>query len=212
LTRLRPQAETVNVKARLRAPYAAGATDRDEAGGAAWRAPERQRLADLMESEHKTRLLEIGAGSGHSARHFADLGLDVVATDLSPEHIALCRNKGLTAYVRAFYDLRFPTGHFNAIWAMNCLLHVPSVALDGVLHGIRDVLADTGVLIIGLWGGTSGEGVYEDDSYTPHRFFALQNYSDLRERVFTVEKFSTVQPNGRSEGGLHIQIVRARRE
>ena len=75
-----------------------------------WKVEERGRFLSLLQAEGKRRLLEIGAGAGHHARFFQDSGLEVVCTDLSPELVRLCQEKGLTAYVMDFMGLDFPAG------------------------------------------------------------------------------------------------------
>jgi SAM-dependent methyltransferase len=70
--------------------------------------------------------LEIGAGTGNDGLYFQNNGLDVTCTDLSPDMVNLCREKGLKAYVMDFLSLDFPPGSFDAIYALNCLLHVPT--------------------------------------------------------------------------------------
>jgi SAM-dependent methyltransferase len=206
-----PQAD---FKARLRETYDAHAGERDRMGEAPWRWPLCDRLVDLMRAEGKTRLLEIGAGAGYTSRYFADQGLDVVAVDLSPNQVERCRSKGVTAYQRDFYELGFRPGAFDAVWAMNCLLHVPGDDLHRVLSGIRDVLGTGGIFCMGTWGGVGREGLYDDDFYSPPRFFALRTDEDLRAgvgRVFEVESFSIIVPDDHRDDELHVQFIRARK-
>lgn len=202
-------------KARLRETYDAHAEERDRAGEAAWRWPLCQQTISILKAENKNRLLEIGAGPGHTAKYFADRGLDVVAVDLSPAHVERARSKGLTAYHRDFYDLGFRMESFHAVWAMNCLLHVPTRDLREVLEGIREVLIDDGLFCMGVRGGIAREGIYEDDTYRPPRFFALRTDDELVNqvgRVFAIEDFAIVQPPDRKDERLHVQFVRARKK
>ena len=201
-------------KARLRETYDAHAEERDRVGEAAWRWPLCDGLIARMVEEGKTRLVEIGAGGGHTSRYFADHGLDVTAVDLSPAQVARSRAKGLTAYHRDFYDLGFRMESFDAVWAMNCLIHVPSDDLASVLFGIRDVLVDGGSFCMGTWGGIASEGIYKGDSHRPPRFFALRTDDDLTMRVgevFAIEAFTRVIPEDRSDDRPHVQFITARR-
>jgi SAM-dependent methyltransferase len=209
-----PTAPDPEFKARLRETYDAHAEERDRAGEADWRWPLCQQTISILKSENKNRLLEIGAGPGHTAKYFADRGLDVVAVDLSAAHVERARAKGLTAYHRDFYDLGFRMESFDAVWAMNCLLHVPTRDLREVLEGLRDVLVDGGVFWMGAWGGIAREGIYEQDAYRPPRFFALRTDDELLaqvEEVFIIEDFTKVEPPDRSDERLHVQFVRARK-
>ena len=211
---LAPGRPDADFKARLSETYDAHAEQRDREGEAAWRWPLCQQTVSILKTENKHRLLEIGAGAGHTSRYFADRGLDVTAVDLSPAHVERARAKGLTAYHRDFYDLGFRLESFDAVWAMNCLLHVPTGDLEDVLGGIGDVLVAGGLFCMGVWGGIAEEGIYEDDPYRPPRFFALRTDDDLLARVgtaFTIEHFTTVEPAGRRDPRLYVQFIRARK-
>ena len=201
-------------KARLQETYDLHADERDRRGEAPWRWPLCEQLISLLRSEKRDRLLEIGAGSGHKSKHFVDRGLDVVAIDLSRAMVDRCLAKGLTAYQRDFYDLGFRMESFDALWAMNCLLHVPTHDFEDVLSGLAEVLTDRGVFCMGAWGGVTEEGVYDADPYDPPRFFALRTDQELLDAVglvFDVEDFTTVLPPRRRDRRLHVQFVRARK-
>lgn len=213
--KLTPALPPPDFRASLAASYDAVAGHREEMGEADWRWPIAERFLDEMRREGKTRLLEIGAGVGYTARWFADRGIDVVATDLSPAQVALCRAKGLDAEVRDMYDLGFPPASFDAAWAMNCIHHVPNADLPEVLEGIREVLVPGGLLYIGVWGGRDMEGMLDDDFYPPSRFFAIRSDETLRTDLagtFTVVEFASFLPEGeRQKDGLHMQsaVLRA---
>lgn len=213
--KLTPAPPPPDFRTSLAVSYDAVADRREEMGEADWRWPIAERFLDLMRLEGKTRLVEIGAGVGYTARWFADRGIDVVATDLSPAQVELCRAKGLEAHVRDMYDLDLPAASFDAAWAMNCIHHVPTPDLADVLEGIREILAPGGLLYLGVWGGRDMEGMYDDDFYPPPRFFAIRSDEALRSalaQVFTVVEFATFLPDHeRDDDGLHMQsaVLRA---
>lgn len=212
--RLDPAPGPGDIKKSLRATYDIYSAERDHAGEPDWRMPIRLEFLDELRARNLGSLLEIGAGPGHTAKWFSDQGIAVVAIDLSPENVARCRAKGLTAYHRDFYDLGFRLESFEAVWAMNCLLHVPNSDLGEVLEGIRDVLAEGGLFFLGLWGGVDDEGLYADDTYDPPRFYSLRSDDTARqmvEDVFSVESFSTLDVEANGDERLHMQFVVARR-
>lgn len=200
----------------MAATYDAVADHREQMGEAAWRWPLAERFLAMMRAEGRHTLLEVGAGVGYTSRWFADRGLRVVATDLSPEQVERCRAKGLEAHVGDMYDLGLPPGSFDAFWAMNCIHHVPAADLPEVLREMASVLVPGGLGYIGVWGGDDREGVPEDDFYLPPRFFAFRSDDSLLRavgEVFTVESFDTFVPDDEpDEDGLHMQslVVRAR--
>jgi SAM-dependent methyltransferase len=167
----------------LRRAYDAAADERDAMAKPPWKLGERDRFRAFVQSEGGTRLLEVGAGTGQDSGYFQEHGLDVVAVDLSPEMVARCRAKGLDAHVMDFLHLDFPPGSFDAVYAMNCLLHVPNADLPAVLAAIRDVLAPGGLFWFGQYAGRGGEGVAEQDSHDPPRFFAWRTAEQLRRYV-----------------------------
>jgi SAM-dependent methyltransferase len=60
---------------------------------------------------------------------------------------------------------RGTSGSFDAVYALNCLLHVPSPDLPSVLAAIEEVLVPGGLLYVGTWGGVDEEGSIRDDHH-----------------------------------------------
>ncbi|MEO3874213.1 class I SAM-dependent methyltransferase [Nonomuraea sp. B12E4] len=138
------------------------------------------------------RLLEIGAGTGKDSAYFRDNSLDVVAVDLSPAMVALCKEKGIEAHVMDFLGLDFPPGSFDAVYALNCLLHVPNNDLPAVLDTIRTLMRSGGLFFLGVYGGgdLTGEGAFEADDHRPPRFFSFRSDEQLQE--YALEFFEIV--------------------
>lgn len=181
------------LKQDLRRAYDAGADTRGTMVDTPWKAAERARFAARLREAGAARLLEIGAGHGVSGRYFADEGFTVTCVDLSPELVAHCRARGLDAHVMDFGALTFPEGAFDAVFGMNCLLHVPSAELDRVLAGVRRVLAPGGLFYWGQYGGQDSEGVWESDRYEPKRFFSF--FTAERIQAVAAEHFESVELN-----------------
>jgi SAM-dependent methyltransferase len=79
-----------------------------------------------------------------------------------------------------FLHLDFPPGSFDAVFAMNCLLHVPNHDLPAVLESIRGVLRPGGLFFVGVYGGDeSAEGPIDDDRHVPPRFFSWRTDEQL---------------------------------
>jgi SAM-dependent methyltransferase len=172
---------------RLRAAYDGKADFRDQLPKTDWKLAERAGFAARLDAGQ--RLLEVGAGSGQDSAYFAGLGLDVVATDLSPEMVARCRAKGLDARVVDVLGLSFLDGSFDVVYTVNCLLHVPDTDLPAALAVLHRVLAPGGLCYLGTWGGRNHEGLLPDDEHDPPRFFSFRTLDRLQEFVdplFTV--------------------------
>lgn len=163
----------------LRSAYDGSAAARDEEERPAWKTGERDAFLARVLAEGKQRLLEVGAGPGHDSQFFQDHGLDVVATDLSPEMVRRCRAKGITAHEMDFLQLRFPPASFEVVFALNCLLHVPNSDLPRVLAALHELLVPGGLLFIGVYGGDEWEGIKLDDWHDPPRFFVWRSDEQL---------------------------------
>jgi SAM-dependent methyltransferase len=144
---------------------------------------ERSSFLERLRDERKTRLLELGAGTGQDSVFFQQQGLDVVTTDASPAMVAKCREKGLDAHVMDFMSLTFAPGSFDAAYALNCLLHVPNADMPAALGAIRAVLEPGALLYIGVYGGDSFEGLKPDDWHDPPRFFSLRTDDELLRMI-----------------------------
>lgn len=189
--------------------YDAHARRREDRGEPGWRDAAKEALVRRLPAG--ARLLELGAGVGYTARWFADRGLDVLATDLSPVHVEYCRAKGLEARVADLLALDFADGSFDAVWAASCLMHVPNADLPDVLASIARLLRPGGLFWSGTWGSeTPSEGIWEDDELRPKRFYSIRTDDELvvalREH-FEILAFEAFKPE--PEFDWHYQMALA---
>jgi len=152
--------------------YNKHAQERDAYKKEAWKIEERANFLTLLQSKGKRSLLEIGAGTGQDSKFFQDMGMIVNCIDLSPEMIKLCQQKGLSAQVMDMIELDFPPESFDAVYALNSLLHIPKADFRTVLENVRKVLKPSGLFYLGVYGSDEElEGIWEQDAYDPKRFF-----------------------------------------
>lgn len=189
------------VLASLRQAYGpAAAAERDSREKDAFKVDERSRFLDLLRDRGATSLLEVGAGTGQDSLYFQQHGLRVLCTDLSPDMVALCRAKGLDARVADFLGLGVPPASFDAVYALNCLLHVPTPALPRVLEAIGEVLVPGGLFYAGTWGGADEEGPVRDDHHPVPRFFAFRSDQVMTQTLaerFRILSFTAFDADGR---------------
>jgi SAM-dependent methyltransferase len=120
---------------------------------------------------------DIGCGTGATSRMLADIGLDVVGIDLSPNMIAEARrlNPDLRFQVGSMTELDFDDGYFHGICAWYSVIHVPDKLLPRVFSDFRRVLRPGGWLLVAFQVGEQPrefKQVFgEDVSPTPSRCY-----------------------------------------
>lgn len=200
-------------RARLRAAYDRAAQERESSTLAGWKQQERAAFLAALKANGARTLLELGSGTGKDARWFADEGLDVTCTDLSPAMVQMCRAKGLRAHELDYAALDFADASFDGVYAMNCLLHLPKRDWREALDGIARVLAPRGLLYLGVYGGYDHDGEWVEDGYDPKRHFTFHTDEHVQRvagEVFDQEDFHTVQSDPRS-AALHFQALLLRK-
>ena len=192
----------------LASAYDTHALDREAKGEPEWRSPHRARFA--AELPAGGRVLELGAGVGYTAAWFAGRGFDVLATDLSPANVEMCRAKGVEAQGADLLELDL-AGPFDGVWAASCLMHVPNAHLPETLESIARLLGESGLFWAGTWGGTESEGIWEEDWYRPRRFYSIRSDEQIRSfyrAAFRVESFETLDPEPDIEWHYQVAMLR----
>jgi SAM-dependent methyltransferase len=196
----------------LKHSYNRAVEERDKKQITAWKSELRGKFLQRLQKEGKTRILEIGAGVGHDSLYFQEQGMNVTSTDLSLENVHRCIEKGLNAYEMDFKNLDFPPSSFEAIYAMNCLLHVPRADFSEILASIHSLLIPSGLFFLGQYGGRNSEGEFPDDHYRPQRFFSMLSDDKIlqfAEALFQISHFEVVELESETE--LHFQCLFLRR-
>jgi SAM-dependent methyltransferase len=192
----------------LRLAYAKQVDAREAREPEGWRIEERGIFLDELVKNGAMTLLEIGAGIGRDAEFFANQGLEVLATDLTEENVARCREKGLRAEEMDVCDLKLQPASFDAVYSLNCLLHVPRDEFQIALQNIHDVLRSGGLFYLSLFGGPDDEGIYQEDFAEPKRFFSRWSDESLRQEVrklFEILRFQVITLESTSE--IHLQSL-----
>jgi SAM-dependent methyltransferase len=200
------------LRANLILSYDRQAEQRNRSEIEEWKAIERAEFLALLKDEQKQTLLEIGAGHGRDSKFFQENGLHVTCIDLSPEMVKLCKQKGLNALVMDMIDLDFPDSSFDAVYSLNSMLHLSKQKLPTVLQNVRSVLKTNGLFFLGMYGGYDFEGMWENDSYDPKRFFSF--HSDEKLKQIVTEHFALVafkQVRSGKDDKLHFQSLSLRK-
>jgi len=187
---------TDDIKKQLTTYYDREAVERNTRPQQKWKLPIRESFLKLVLAEGKQSLLEIGTGTGKDSKLFLDNGLDVVAVDLSDEMVRLCRDKGIQAHKMDFSDLSQLNRQFDAVWSMNCLLHVRPSDLDQVLSEIDGALMPSGLFHMGVYGGDTWDGFLMDEIYELPRYYSILSDEMLLKKVgkhFDIVAFNRIE-------------------
>lgn len=198
----------IELRKALKRAYSTQVDAREAKEPEPWKIEERRVFLAELDRKKAKNLLEIGAGIGRDTLFFSDQGLDVLATDLTEENVAHCREKGLLAEVMDVCDLNLPPESFDAVYSLNCLLHVPKAEFQTALQSIFRVLKPDGLFYLGLYSGYDDEGVYQDDFAEPKRFFSRWKDETLKllvSHLFEIVRFQTVELEKGSD--IHFQSL-----
>lgn len=141
-----------------------------------------------------TEILDVGCGTGDAAKYFQIMGFQVTAIDNCLEMVKSARRKGIKrAFRMDMEDIKIDYMHFDAIWCMNSLLHVPKIKVSRVLERFQVLLKKNGLLMVCVKEGESEE--IKQDKYNPNtsRFFSYWQKEELEEKIqkagFNIDKF-----------------------
>ena len=197
----------------LRTSYDRKVGERAHRTLAPWKEIERARFLELLTAEKRQTLLELGCGAGHDSFFFQEHGLTVTAIDLSPGMVDFCRGRGVDARVMDFAHITFAPASFEALYAVNSLLHLPKAEFPGILAKHSTLLRPAGLFYLGQYGGVDQEGVWEGDHYEPKRFFARyldEQIQAIVTQVFDLLAFRAVPTDDGSTGHFQAMILRKR--
>jgi SAM-dependent methyltransferase len=126
----------------------------------------------------------------------------------------------VTAALRAAYDQAADNRNrrastFDAVYALNSLLHVPKAYLEDALLEIKRALAADGLFFYGVYGGIESDGPWEDDEYVPQRHFAFYLDNQIKKiagRTFILRDFRAIILPDESQSDLHFQRLILQKE
>ncbi len=200
---------TNNHRDNLRLAYDRNVAERE--GRTLWKRQAQERddfLARLHTADHRS-CLDVGAATGIDGKFFADQGVDVTCIDLSAANVAASHAKGLKAHQMDVTTLEFPDSSFDSVWSWDCLLHLPKAEWAVALAEIKRVMTADGLFFLGVYGGIDFEGVWEDDTYEPKRFYAFwtdENLQNLLSQTFEIIDFHTHRISAAAPA-VHFQAV-----
>lgn len=116
----------------------------------------------------KGKVLDVGCGTGD----FLECCKGATGVDVNPYNITYCRSRGLKALHMDGTKFPFENGSFNSVVVDNVLEHIEEPG--GVIEEIRRVLADGGIMVVGVPGK---KGFNHDSDHK--RFYDELSLDDL---------------------------------
>jgi len=168
----------------------------------------RTAFVDLLRTEGRSAVFEIGTGPGRDAIPMRDDGIAVSGIDLSAESVRLCVEQGIDCREASLFDIPFEDDAFPAAWTMSTLLHVPDTRIEEALLEITRVLEPGAPIAIGTWGGHDAEHYHLYKGIDIPRFFSDRTddrWRAILERHGTLERFDTWAD--RDGGQVHYQYA-----
>lgn len=206
----------MDFKDQLRIAYNSDAERRvdNEENRESWKLDIRNSFTELLKTEEKTTVLELGAGVGTDSQFFQENGFDVLAVDLSEKMVEKCKEKGINSTVLDIYDLPSLGTKFDAIYSLNVLLHIPKADLANILSIISDSLESKGLFFYGVYGGEDIEKIIDDKSKMGlPRFFSFFSDEALLNLIndrFEVVSFKAIGI-GSKDPNFHFQALTLRK-
>lgn len=172
-----------------------------------WKLNEAEKVLHYFPNHEGLSLLDVGAGIGEQAEYFKSKGLNVTCIDISPIMLEQCLKKGIQSYIMDVHNITFGNEMFDIVWSMNSLLHVPKETLKTALLNIKNILKPDGKFYLGMYGGYDFEGIWDEDTYNPKRFFSFYTDLELKKilnQYFEIVSFNVVSLNNPL---LHYQSI-----
>ncbi|SFO60560.1 Methyltransferase domain-containing protein [Geodermatophilus obscurus] len=117
-------------------------------------------------------VLDLGCGPGHWTAYLHSLGADVTGVDIVPEFIAHARATypGPEFRLGSMTELDIPEHSMAGILAWYSTIHLPPAELDRVLAGFRQLLASSGMLVVGFFDSDDDVAGFDHKVITAYRW------------------------------------------
>lgn len=128
--------------------------------------PKKEAKFFLSLIKKKSKILDLGCGTGRDSCIFSAKGYSVTGIDFSRKMISYAskRCKGPGFKLMDMRKLKFKSETFDSVWANASILHIKKEELPRVINEVKSVLKKDGILYISVKKG-SGEGIMLDKRY-----------------------------------------------
>lgn len=164
-------------------------------------------LTDELSRISPSTVLEIGCGAGRDGVILAASGATYIGTDLSPEAVRICRERGLDAREASATDLPLPDASVDAVWSMSTLMHLTDAQLTVAVAEIARVVKPGGIVEVGLWGHEPALASFDSSG----RYFNRRTDDGLRAALAPIGDLEALETWDHGDDGHRYQWARIRR-
>lgn len=149
------------------------------------------RTLDLLRTQPKPRVIDLGCGDGRDTHYLKKNGADVVGIDLSRNMIQLARKKySENAFIHSdMRDTVFPEDTFHGAWASASLTNIPKEELSSVEKEVYRILETDSIFGFSF---KIGEGERFEESVI-EGYDRLQVYYTLEELKSELDLFRIIR-------------------
>lgn len=138
----------------------------------------------------KSKIIDVGCGSGRDAKVFTDKGVDVLGIDFCPNLIEIAKETAPSAHfqIMDMEEMSFPAQFFDGAWVAASLFHLPKKAIPSVLKNIHTFLKNKGAFYLSVMEG-SGEHLLKDHRYEGHveKFWSYFEENELQKLLEEID-------------------------
>jgi ubiquinone/menaquinone biosynthesis C-methylase UbiE len=146
---------------------------------------EEKLITDLLKNVPRTKMLELGCGTGHWTNFFLNKGYKVTATDISDAMLQVAKQKNINAnFIKAnSLEIPFEDNSFDIISSITMLEFVEDQ--NKVLEEIQRVLKPEGYFILGSLNALSelGKNKDQDDTFHDAKFLSKEELTNKLKRI-----------------------------
>lgn len=104
------------------------------------------KFAELAKREGAEKILDMGCGAGIQSKILCEKGFEMTGIDLSPKMIEVAKKRLPKAnfVVGDITDMPFKANSFDAIFAKDCIFHMPKKLVPKLLNSVNRLIEDKG--------------------------------------------------------------------
>ncbi|MFB6208737.1 MAG: class I SAM-dependent methyltransferase [Candidatus Nanohaloarchaea archaeon] len=157
-----------------------------------------EEFAEMMPEEGI--VLDAGCGAGLDSNYLSSRGFEVVGVDLSDKMLEVAERNfpDIEFRKKDLRELDFEKNSFDGVVASFSLIYIPKDDIPGIIQEFAKILAERGLLFLGLQKGRSRETNVEDPATEGEVFMNIMSEKEIQDILgkcgFSIEKNMSENP------------------